>query len=183
MPGSSAVWPHTRTAFLHNPADQAHRGGQPGMLPAAAWRRGGTAAPREILVAAQTIWRRRCTRWCCGRPRWWTTCGGVGRRERSRRGGARPRLGPVQEIDHDDGPAQELYSNTASPSLVFPSNSCPGGWMIYLAYADADDTSLPAMFGGFNHPVEDSQEILTCCRVKFFEQKLFKYSWCAVGIN
>ncbi|XBJ10358.1 hypothetical protein VPH35_015239 [Triticum aestivum] len=36
------------------------------------------------------------------------------------------------------------------------------------AYADdaykVDDTSLPAMFGGFSHPVEDSQELLKCCR-------------------
>uniref|UniRef100_A0A453GY20 Uncharacterized protein n=1 Tax=Aegilops tauschii subsp. strangulata TaxID=200361 RepID=A0A453GY20_AEGTS len=21
-------------------------------------------------------WRKRCTRWCCGRPRWWRTCRG-----------------------------------------------------------------------------------------------------------
>ncbi|KAM3365809.1 hypothetical protein ACQJBY_015448 [Aegilops geniculata] len=55
MPGSSAVWPHTRAAFLHHPADQAHPGGQPGLLPAVAWRQGGAAAPRASLVAARTV--------------------------------------------------------------------------------------------------------------------------------
>uniref|UniRef100_A0A453KSU4 Uncharacterized protein n=1 Tax=Aegilops tauschii subsp. strangulata TaxID=200361 RepID=A0A453KSU4_AEGTS len=47
MSGSSVVWPHTRAALLHRPADKAHRDGQPRLLPAAAWR-----------------WR--CMRWCCG---------------------------------------------------------------------------------------------------------------------
>ncbi|XP_044406390.1 uncharacterized protein [Triticum aestivum] len=54
MPGSSAVWLHTCAAFLHHPADQAHRGGQPGLLPAVAWRRGGATAPRASLVVERT---------------------------------------------------------------------------------------------------------------------------------
>ncbi|XBI67202.1 hypothetical protein VPH35_046603 [Triticum aestivum] len=49
MPGSSIVWPHTRAAFLHRPADKAHHDGQPGLLPAAAWRWGGAAALRASL--------------------------------------------------------------------------------------------------------------------------------------
>ncbi|XP_020163916.1 phytoene synthase 2, chloroplastic [Aegilops tauschii subsp. strangulata] len=58
MAGSSAVYtscrPHAR-AFHHHPADQAQRGGGlPGLLPAAAWRRGGAAVPRASLVAART---------------------------------------------------------------------------------------------------------------------------------
>ncbi|KAM3271513.1 hypothetical protein ACQJBY_041982 [Aegilops geniculata] len=56
MAGSSAVYtscrPHAHRAFLL-PADQAQRGGQLGLIPAAAWRRGG-AAPRASLVAART---------------------------------------------------------------------------------------------------------------------------------
>ena len=48
------MWPHTRAAFLHRPADKAHCDGQPGLLPAAAWRWGGAAAPRASLVAART---------------------------------------------------------------------------------------------------------------------------------
>ncbi|XP_037472911.1 uncharacterized protein LOC119349001 [Triticum dicoccoides] len=46
--------PYGRAAFLHHSADQAHRGGQPGLLPAMAWRRGVAATPRASLVAART---------------------------------------------------------------------------------------------------------------------------------
>ncbi|KAF6992005.1 hypothetical protein CFC21_009045 [Triticum aestivum] len=46
--------PHARAFHHHHPADLAQRGGgQPGLLPAAAWRWGG-AAPRASLVAART---------------------------------------------------------------------------------------------------------------------------------
>ncbi|EMS53133.1 hypothetical protein TRIUR3_15933 [Triticum urartu] len=45
MAGSSAVYTscrlHARAAFLHHLAHKAHCGGQPRLLPAAAWRRGG----------------------------------------------------------------------------------------------------------------------------------------------